>query len=88
MVIEESDFRVTSNSGHFWDLELLYTIRPKGGTEREEFKDAGYGMPLTTCIQRVIAHRLARKQEVYNLKEYVKAYKEQVSIIDLLLKDM
>lgn len=30
MVIEEADFRMTSGaSDHFWDLELLYTVRPK-----------------------------------------------------------
>ena len=47
MVIEEADFRMTSGaSDHFWDLELLYTVRPKGKPERQEFKDAGFGMPL------------------------------------------
>ena len=42
MVIEESDFRLESLSdmSHFWDLELLYTIKPKGGEPREEFKIA------------------------------------------------
>ena len=47
MVIEEADFRLTSEvSDYFWDLELLYTVRPKGKPERQEFKNAGYGMPL------------------------------------------
>lgn len=52
MVIEEADFRLTSEvSDYFWDLELLYTVRPKGKPERQEFKNAGYGMPLESCFQ-------------------------------------
>lgn len=89
MVIEEADFRITSGvSNHFWDLELLHTVKPKGGPEREEFKDSGYGMLLSTCMQRVVANRMSRKKEVYTLKEYVKDYKEQVDKLDNLFKGM
>lgn len=89
MVIEETDFRITSGaSRHFWDLELLYIIKPKGGPERKEFKDAGLGMLLSTCIQRIINYRLSRKKEVYTLKEYVQDYKEQTDKLDNLFKDM
>ena len=56
MIIEESDFRLTESSGPFWDLELLYTVKPKGKPERQEFKDAGYGMTLEHCIKRIIIH--------------------------------
>ena len=89
MVIEEADFRMTSGvNNHFWDLELLHTIKPKGAPEREEFKDSGYGMLISTCMQRVINHRLARKKDVYTLKEYVQDYKEQIDKLENLFKNM
>lgn len=89
MIIEETDFRLTSGgSNHFWDLDLLYTVKPKGGPEREEFKDAGYGMPLKTCMQRIIHHRITYNKEIGTLKGYIQDYKEQVDKLDNLFKDM
>lgn len=86
MVIEEADFRMTSvASGPFWDLELLYTVRPKGKPERQEFKDAGFGMSLETCIRKVVHHRISSKQDVSTLKEYVQDYKEEVKRLEELL---
>lgn len=86
MVIEENDFRMTSGvSDHFWDLELLYTVRPKGKPERQEFKDAGFGMPLETCIKKVIHHRISNKRDVSTLKEYIQDYKEEVNRLKELL---
>lgn len=86
MVIEEADFRMTSGaSDYFWDLELLYTVRPKGKPERQEFKDAGFGMPLETCIRRVVHHRIANKRDVGTLKEYVQDYREEVKRLEELL---
>lgn len=86
MVIEEADFRLTSEvSDYFWDLELLYTVRPKGKPERQEFKNAGYGMPLEACIRRVVHHRIANKRDVGTLSEYVQDYKEEVKRLGELL---
>lgn len=86
MVIEEADFRMTSGaSDYFWDLELLYTVRPKGKPERQEFKDAGFGMPLDACIKRVIHHRIASKRDVGTLSEYVQDYKDEVKRLEEML---
>lgn len=86
MVIEEADFRMTSGvNDYFWDLELLYTVRPKGKPERQEFKDAGFGMPLETCIRRVIHHRISNKRDVGTLSEYVQDYKDEVKRLEEML---
>lgn len=85
MIIEESDFRLTESSGPFWDLELLYTIKPKGKPERQEFKDAGYGMTLEHCIKRIIIHRLEQKQEVYSLKGFLEDYRQEINRLEKLL---
>lgn len=86
MVIEEADFRITSGvSDYFWDLELLCTVKPKGKSERQEFKDAGFGMPLVTCIKKVIHHRMSCKKEVSTLKEYIQDYKEEIKRLEELL---
>ena len=49
MVIQGDFFRITpsSESSIHFDLELLYKI--KGKNPREEYKNAGYGMPLETA---------------------------------------
>lgn len=85
MVIEESDFKMTKTTGPFWDLELLYTVKPKGKPERQEFKDSGYGMTLEHCIQKVIHHRMEQKQESYSLKEFIQGYKEELDKLKKLL---
>lgn len=85
MVIEESDFRMTKTLGTFWDLELLYTVKPKGKPERQEFKDAGYGMTIGHCIEKVIYNRMEQKKESYTLKEFIQDYRREVDRLEELL---
>ena len=88
MVIEESDFRLTSVNEFStkWDLELLYTIRPKGKEARTEFKAVAYGLPLESALKRVINFRINNKhQDVINLKDYLKEYKDQLNQLNHLL---
>ena len=62
MVIEEKDFKLTSDTGIFWDLELLHTIRPKGKPERQEFAIEGYGLSLPNCMKRIINYFFVKKE--------------------------
>lgn len=88
MVIEQEDFRLTNDglSSH-WDLEVLKTIRPKGGPERQEFQIIGYGYPLDNAIRVIINYRLAKKKNVYTLKEYLQDYKTVKDSLTNLLKN-
>lgn len=88
MVIEESDFRLTSVNEFStkWDLELLYTIRPKGKEARTEFKAVAYGLPLESALKRVINFRINNKhQDAISLKDYLKEYKDQLNQLNHLL---
>ena len=80
MVIEEKDFRLTpvNDSSPMFDLELLHIIKPKGGEPREEFKVAGYGLPLEAVIKRIISFRIQSKRgdETISLKESLEDYKQ------------
>ena len=87
MVIEEKDFKLTSDTGIFWDLELLHTIRPKGKPERQEFAIEGYGLSLPSCMKRIINYRLSNKKEVYNLKEFLSEYVRESNELKTILKD-
>lgn len=88
LVIEEKDFRMTHCGANFWDLELLYTIRPKGQPQRTEFKIEGYGMTIERCMKTIINYRLKRKKsDPYSMQEYLKEYKEEVKQIHELFKD-
>lgn len=80
MIIEEKDFRLTpvNDSSPMFDLELLHIVKPKGGEPREEFKVAGYGLPLEAVIKRIISFRIQSKHgdDAISLKEYLEDYKQ------------
>lgn len=79
MIIKETDFILESVSdSKMFDLQLLRTIRPKGGEERQEFKVAGYGLRLDTAMQWIIQHRINVKHgdEALTMKEYLQEYKQ------------
>lgn len=88
MIIEESDFRLENSNdfSQFWDLELLYTVKPKSGEARQEFKNAGYGLTLGSAIKRIINYRLSNKKEIYTLKEYLAEYKKENAQIRSLIE--
>ncbi len=83
MTIEEKDF-ILEYEDHCnrFNLSLLYVKNAKNEEKRsEEFKIHGYGMPLDHCIEIIINYRMAKKQAVYTLKEYLEEFKQQVAII-------
>jgi hypothetical protein len=83
MVIEEKDFRLIpiSESSPMFDLELLYIIRPKGKEERQEFKNAAYGISLEAALKEVAHYRIYYRHEdnTIDLKTYLTEFKEEVS---------
>lgn len=85
MVIEESDFRLTSisNSSTLFDLELLYTIKPKGKESRQEFKIDSYGISLELAIKKITQYRVAtrHKEEAIRLSTYFTEFKEELDSI-------
>ena len=88
MTIEQEDFRLTNDGlSNHWDLEVLKTIRPKGGPERQEFQIIGYGYSLDSALRVIINYRLAKKKDVYTLKEYLQDYKTVKDSLTNLLKN-
>ena len=88
MTIEQEDFRLTNDGlSSNWDLEVLKTIRPKGGPERQEFQIIGYGYSLDNAIRTIINYRLSKKKDVYTLKEYLQDYKQVKDSLTNLLKN-
>lgn len=87
MTIEEEDFKLSSETGKFWDLELLEIIKPKGKPERHEFKIIGYGMTMDNCFKRIIHYRMSKSKEVYTLKEYFDSFIRHKQELEYLLKD-
>ncbi len=80
MTIEEKDFKLSpvNESSPMFDLELLHIVKPKGGEPREEFKIAGYGLPLDAAIKRIISYRIQSKHgdDAISLKKYLEDYKQ------------
>lgn len=89
MIIEEQDFRLTSDGSPFWDLELLCTIKPRNGEPRLEFKTYGYGLSLEHAIKRIINHRISQKHpDVMSLKEYLSEYVNQMNKLSKLCENL
>ena len=80
MIIQEEDFKLesVSDSSLFFDLELLHTVKPKGGEERQEFKVAGYGLQLGTAIKKIIQYRISSKYKykALSMAEYMKEFRK------------
>lgn len=80
MIIQEEDFKLESisDSSLFFDLELLHTIKPKGGEERQEFKVAGYGLQLETAMKKIVQYRISVKHrdKALSMAEYMKEFKK------------
>ena len=83
MVIEEKFFKLipVDECSPFFNLELLYTIRPKNAEPRQEFKNAGYGLTLETAIRK-IAHYCVfckHRDTAIKLKTFFQEYIEELN---------
>lgn len=89
MIIQENDFRMELVPGtNLFDLELIKVVNAKDETKRrEEFENAGYAMSREKCLQKVIHYRLNKKQDVYSLKEYLNACKQERLLLEKLLNE-
>ena len=75
MKIKEVDFELEEEEGR-WNLSLLKHIG--GNNPRDEIQLEGYGYSMVTAMRKIIKKRLALKQEVYTLQEFITAYKQEV----------
>ena len=88
IVIEEKDFKMvqSSKTGSFFDLFLPYTVNAGKDNERTEMRLSGYGHSFEYCIDLLVKIRVAKKQEVYTLKEYMETYMKEVDEIKKLVQ--
>lgn len=91
MEIVEKDFKLKpiDDSSPFFDLDLLYLIKPRGGEPRLEFKNAGYGLSLENAIKRIAHYRIScnHREEAIKLKTYFVEYKKELDSLKKLLCD-
>ena len=85
MEIVEKDFKMTLCHGLFWDLELLSEVKAKSGELKQEFKDAGYGLSVETCIKKIIHNNLSGKDVTVTLHDWLKLYREEREKITKLI---
>lgn len=88
MIIQEEDFRLTPLGFRDFDLELLYTIKPKSGETRTEFKNAAYGVSLEHAMKLIINYRIQKKvrDRAITMKQYLQLYKRELNFINNLIK--
>lgn len=89
MEIAEKDFKLKpiDECSPFFDLELLYVVKPRGGESRLEFKNAGYGMSLESAIKKIAHYRVICKhrEEAIRIKTYFEEYKKELDDLKNLL---
>lgn len=89
MEISEKDFKLkpTDDSSPFFDLELLYVVRPRGGEPRLEYKNAGYGLTLLSAIKKIVQYRVScnHRDEAISLKQYFTEYTKELNELKKLL---
>lgn len=80
MTIEEKDFRLTpvNETSLKFDLELLYTVKPRGKEERQEFKNVAYGISLDHALKKIVQYRLSCKHDTISLINYFKEFKNEL----------
>ena len=80
MTIEEKDFRLTpvNETSLKFDLELLYTVKPKGKEARQEFKNVAYGISLDHALKKIVQYRLSCKYNTISLINYFKEFKNEL----------
>jgi hypothetical protein len=92
MTIQESDFILTpsvNDASNFWDLQLLVTIKGvKGKEDRQEFKQMGYGLTLSSAIRRIANYRVMHNnpKEALTMHSYLDKLKEQEDLLIKLVK--
>lgn len=88
MIIEGEDFKLTSISDTSlrFDLDLLYTVRPKDGEERNEFKNAAYGVSLEYAIKVIAHYRVAKnhKDKAIELATYYKEFIDEFRALKVI----
>lgn len=89
MTIEGDDFKLipVNDNSLFFDLELLYKIKPKGKEEREEFKSVGYGITLENAIKKIAQFRVNQNhlEEALSINVYLKEYKKELDSLKELV---
>ena len=88
IVIEEKNFKMvqSSKTGPFFNLYLPYTVNEGKDNERTEMRLSGYGHSFEYCIDLLIKIRLANKQEIYTMEEYMNAYIKEIDEIKKLVQ--
>ena len=88
IVIEEKDFKMvqSSKTGPFFDLYLPYVVNAGKDNERTEMKLSGYGHSFEYCIDLLVKIRIAKKQEIYTLKEYMETYMKEIDEVKKLIQ--
>jgi hypothetical protein len=83
MIIEESDFKLIpiDDCSQIFDLELLYTVKPRNGEPRQVFKNAGYGLTLENAVRKILHYRVdcKHKGEAIKLRSYYLEFKEELN---------
>ena len=81
MIIQEEDFILENvEESDCWDIKVP-------GTKSNPWKLAAYGVPLRYALEKLVHIRLANKQDVYTLKTFLAAYREERVKLFKLIKD-
>lgn len=83
MVIKVDEFRIKPISDVFYDLYVETGRKDKDG--KDTFKAIAYGIPLTSCLRKIIHHRMSLKQGTVDLRGYLDEFNSQFKALNAVV---
>lgn len=81
------DFVLEPINKYFWNLTLLETKTKRTGVTIEEFGSTMYGIPLEIALRKIATLR-ASKNFNGTLTEYLRKWKEEMGVLELLREEL
>lgn len=87
IIVKGKEFEMvqSSETGPFFDLSLLVKVNEGKDNERSEMKLVAYGLPFESCMQKIVGIKMADKDGVYTVAEFIAKYKSVVDEVSKLI---
>lgn len=82
---KEFEMVQSNETGPFFDLSLLVKVNEGKDTERTEMKLVAHGLPFESCMQKIVGIKMADKNGVYTVAEFIAKYKVVVDEVAKLI---
>ena len=93
MELKYKNYKILPENGRFNLFEIKATTIKKNTTKYKKgdkvkiINFIGYGFTFENLLKRIITNELEKKKEIITLKQYIDTFKEELEIINNILKN-